>query len=460
MPPIRLLCVAVAACAAAAPLAAAPALALAPLFRDHAVLQRDKPVPVWGSAAPGEHVVVTFAGQSVGAKAGSDGRWIAVLAPLPANATGADLTVAGRSVATVHDILVGEVWLCSGGSGMEFPLGHSEGASREIAAARYPRIRQFKVEHQAAAVPAESARGEWSPCSPATAGQFTAIGYFFARELLARLDVPVGIIDSSWAGTPIESWMSPAALGAFPGYSNGHGTSPSAAGGDPWVPGSLFNGMIQPLLPYAFRGVVWSQGEANVGRAADYARQFPALIAAWRAHSGEGDFPFLWTQLPGVQVPVEAMGDGWARLREAQSAALSLPGTGQAVTMDIAGTGSPEVARRLALIAKADAYAIPVDFSGPAFSGASAEGGAIRVHFLFAGEGLTASGKPLQSFEVAGADRVFHPAVASIEGDTVVARSRAVRQPVAVRYAWRNATEANLFNGAGLPAPPFRSDSW
>jgi sialate O-acetylesterase len=452
-------CAAIAGAASAAPELAAP-------FQDHAVLQRDTPVPVWGRAAPGEHVSVSFAGQRVGATAGPDGRWIAVLAPLAASGAGSDMTVTGSAAVTLHDILVGEVWLCSGEGNMEFEVEDGgftyrvRDARQEVAAARYPLVRQFKVARQAAAAPMDSAQGDWRACSPATVGQFTAVGYFFARELFARLGVPVGIINCTWSATPIESWMSPAALAAFPGFSNGH------TGADPWVPSCLFNGMIHPLLPYAIRGVIWYQGESNVGRASAYAAQFPALITSWRSHFGEGDIPFLWVQLANFSPAAPGPGEPWARLREAQSSALSLPSTGQAVAIDIGEAGSlyprnkQEVGRRLALIAKAKVYSIPVDFSGPAFDGASAEGASMGVRFRFAGDGLTASGRPLQSFQVAGADRVFHPAAAVIRDDTVVVRSPAVPLPVAVRYAWSNAPEANLYSGAGLPAAPFRSDDW
>ena len=470
MPPFRFLAIAALCIGMAVPSGAAPELAS--LFQDHAVLQRDKPVPIWGRAAPGEHVTVSFAGQRIGATAGPDGRWVAVLAPLAASSLGADLTVAATAAVTVHDVIVGEVWLCSGEANMEFSVDSSpayrvENAASEVAAASQPLVRQFKVARQASAAPMESAGGDWKACTPDTVGQFSGVGYFFARELFARLGVPVGLVNATWSGTPIESWMSPAALAGFPGYSNGHqavGATPGRM--DPWVPSCLFNGMIHPLLPYALRGALWYQGESNVGRAAAYAAQFPALITSWRSHFGDADLPFLWVQLEGSAARSSGSGEPWASLREAQSRALSLPATGQAVAIDIGEGGIPdlrnkrEVGRRLALIAKATVYSIPVDDSGPAFSRASQEGAALRVHFLFAGEGLTAGGKPLQSFEVAGADRVFHPASVVIQEDSVIVQSPVVRQPVAVRYAWRNAPEANLYNGAGLPAAPFRSDDW
>ena len=373
----------------------------------------------------------------------------------------------------VHDIVVGEVWVCSGQSNMEFEVDDAAAGYRvendavEVAAARFPLIRQFKVARQASDAPMDAVRGDWNACSPATVGHFTAVGYFFARDLFTRLGVPVGLINCTAASTPIESWMSPAALAAFPHFTNGHVAGRAAPGlEDPWVPSSLFNGMVQPLLPCAVRGVIWYQGESNVGRAPEYAALFPALISAWRTHFGAADLPFFWVQLPAFKPASPDPALGWAALREAQARALSVPGTGQAVAIDIGDGGIPhprnkqEVGRRLALIAKAKVYSIPVDYSGPVFSGAVAEGAAMRVHFQFAGEGLTASGKPLQSFEVAGADRQFRPAVAVIQGESVVARSAAVPNPVAVRYAWRDDPEANLFNGAGLPAAPFRSDDW
>jgi sialate O-acetylesterase len=224
--------------------------------------------------------------------------------------------------------------------------------------------------------------------------------------------------------------------------------------------------MIHPLLPYAMRGAIWYQGEVDAGRAREYASRFPAMITAWRSHFGQGDLPFLWMQLEGSRAAGKPGAGAWAAFREAQSQALSLPSTGEAVAIDL---GSPsgltpaqrrEAGRRLALIAKANAYSIEDDYSGPAYSGIDVGGPSVRVHFRFAGQGLTAAGRPLQSFEAAGADRVFHAATAVIDGDTVVVRAAAVKLPVAVRYAWADAPDANLFNGAGLPAAPFRSDNW
>jgi sialate O-acetylesterase len=463
---------------ALAALAAMPVAALADpkfasLFQDHAVLQRDKPIQIWGTADAGEHLAVAFGGQTVSVTATGDGKWLATLDPQTANSEGADLIVAGKSVVTIHDVVVGDVWICSGQSNMEFTVEAKDGvygvenAPSEIAAARYPSIRQFKVARKSSAAAAADVSGNWKPCSPDTVGEFTAVGYYFARDLTERLHVPIGIINATWARTPIESWMSPDSVATFPELGSDKPLPGSAVGSeDSWVPCSLYNGMIAPLVPFGIAGVLWYHGESNVAHAAQYAKQFPVLITSWRAHFNQGDFPFLWVQLANFAPHDPQPGEQWAALREAQSKALSLPATGQAIAIDIGEKNNvyphnkQEVGRRLALIAKAIVYSFAVDYSGPVFDKAVSDGSAMRVHFFFAGEGLTASGKPLQSFELAGADKVFHPAVANISGDSVIVRSGAVPKPIAVRYAWRNAPDANLFNGAGLPAAPFRSDSW
>ncbi len=465
---------------------------LSPMFQDHAVLQRDKPAPVWGQAAPGEHVTVSFLGQTVGATADEAGRWIVLLTPMEAAATGADLVVTGKNVLTLHDVVVGEVWLCSGQSNMEFTVNDPvrkdfsvNNAAREVAAAKYPLIRQFKVAPKAVAEPLDEPKGAWSVCSPETVPLFTAVGYFFARDLHRRLGVPIGLINSTWGGTGIEAWMSPAGIAALrketsptepdgppelkpkppapddPRWASGKDT---VGRGDPTVPGSLFNGMINPVLPYALRGVIWYQGEHNANAPGKYAPFFASLITTWRLHLGKADLPFFWVQLADYKVATDPSGRAWATLREDQAKALSLPGTGQAIAIDV---GDPktvhprnkqEVGRRLALIAKAKVYGVSVDYSGPVFVSATREGAKMRVRFKYASMGLTAAARPLQSFEIAGADKQYYPAIAVIEGETVVVKSPKVREPVAVRYAWADEPEANLYNGAGLPAGPFRSE--
>jgi len=507
---------------AAAALLMSPSLradvVLAPLFTDHAVLQQGKPVPVWGRGAPNEKVTVTFRDQVIQATAGSDGRWIVYLDALKPGAP-AELVVAGRNTIKLQDVVVGEVWVCSGQSNMEFRVWGPPGdvyrvndADAEVAAARFPLIREFKVDRAVAAQPADTARGAWVVCSPATAGSFGAVGYFFARDLNQRLGVPVGIIDDAWGGTAIESWLSDYALRGNPAFAvvdqrwaeamvnwpakvaayraavaaqEKDEAAARAAGSaqlaaflktKPWLPPppspespdaprSTFNGMVNPLLPCALRGVLWYQGEANTGRPGEYRALFEALITAWRAHWGQGDVPFYWVQLPNFDGG-DGRGTNWARLREAQAQALALPATGMAVAIDIGDPNNihprnkQEVGRRLALIARHHLYNIPGDWSGPTFSSATREGAALRVRFAHTDGGLVAHARPADSFQIAGADRKFFPAVTRIDRDTVIVSSRDVKAPVAVRYAWTNAPDANLFNGAGLPAAPFRSDDW
>jgi sialate O-acetylesterase len=410
------------AAATLAPSAAPQAPELAPPFTDHAVLQANKPVPIWGAAAPGEHVVVSFAGQRVGAVAARDGRWVAVLGPLAENASGSDLVAAGSARTILRDIVVGEVWLCAG---YERPL-QAAGTGADD-----PLVRAWRMPAHESRPPA---RPPWAPLAPALRG--TVEGAFGA-SLASRLRVPVGILVCESDDGPVLSWMSPDSFGA---------PAPSGAA-------ARFGALVEPVLPYAIRGILWSQAPADAEDAGSFAERFPRLIMSWRSHLGQGDVPFLWLQL--------GAGPGRGRrplLREAQARALSLPATGQAVAID---TGAPsELGRRLALLAKVKAYSIPEDSAGPEFEGAEPEAGAIRVHFRGAEDGLTAAGGPLRSFEVAGADRVFHAARASIAGQAVVASSAQVPRPVAVRYAWKDSPDANLFGGSGLPAAPFRSDDW
>lgn len=491
---------------------------LAPLFTDHAVLQRDKPVPVWGDAGSGEAVTVTFRDQTVHATAGKDGRWIVYLDALKPGAP-AELVVNGKNTIRLQDIVVGEVWVCSGQSNMEFrvwgPVGdvyRVDDADAEVAAAHYPLIRHFKVDRAVAPQPADTARGVWVVCSPETVGQFTAVGYFFSRALVEQLGIPIGIINSTWGGTAVESWMSELALASDPAFAAVDGrwtkalvnwpakvaaydaaraaqdkdeSAAKAAGPakyaeflktKPWIPPppsptspdaprSLFNGMINPLLPCAIRGVLWYQGEGNGSRPGEYHALFAAMITAWRQHWGQGDFPFYWVQLPNY-AGSNPRGTDWALLREAQAQTLTLPNTGMAVTIDIGDPNNihprnkQEVGRRLALIARHQVYGIPGDWSGPRFKLAAREGSTMRVLFDHAEGGLVAHDRLPAEFQLAGADRRFYPATARIERNSVVLFAPEVPAPLAVRYAWANAPEANLFNGAGLPAAPFRSDDW
>lgn len=495
------------ACASATRPAAAE-IALAPLFRDHAVLQCDQPLPVWGRADPGEKIAVTFRGETVHATTAKDGRWIVYLPPVAASGEPAELTVAGQTTVVVRDVVVGEVWLASGQSNMEWPVANAHESERQLAEADLPLVRQLKIERTSAGAPADTvATGGWQAASPRTVGGFSAVAFFFARELHRKLGVPIGIVNSTWGGTEIEAWMSDASrasttLGAaidarwqkalaewppervarYPELlaawqkADAHARATKTKNPLPWPqppatpdsprrPGGLFNGMIAPLQPAAIRGVIWYQGESNVARAGDYPELFKTMIAAWRASWGDDRLPFYFVQLPNFAAG-NRTGRQWPRLREAQARALELPATGMAVTID-AGEADDlhpprklEVGRRLALIAKTQVYGVPGDFSGPIFAGVERAGRALRVRFAHAEAGLVAHDRPVQSLELAGADKVFHPATAAIDRGTLVVSSPQVPEPVAVRYAWTNAPAANLYNGAGLPAAPFRSDDW
>jgi sialate O-acetylesterase len=474
------------------------------LFSDHMLIQRDRPARVWGKADPGEAVTVKFRGQTVSATADSLGRWSLFLAATPAGGP-AEMTVEGKNSLTVSDVLVGEVWVGSGQSNMVWPVRQSDNAEQEIAAASYPEIRFFRVANAVSDTPLDDVKGKWESASPETAAAFSGVGYFFARRLLKELKSPVGIIQSAWGGTPAESWISYPSLAADPalisifadwgklladyplartrydlamkrfeqqaaeaktqGKEAPRRPAPPAGPGHQWTPGGLYNAMIAPLTPYAIRGVIWYQGEKNAGKARSYVyrRLFPAMIEDWRRAWGQGDFPFLFVQLANYKAPPTAQ---YPELREAQLFTLrNSANTGMAVTIDI---GNPadihprnkqDVGARLALAARALAYGERIEYSGPLFRQATKDGAALRVWFDHAAS-LNARGGELTGFALAGPDGKFLPAQARIDGSTVLVSSPEVANPVAVRYGFEDAPACNLYNEAGLPASPFRSDDW
>ncbi len=481
-------------------------VSLAPLFSDHAVLQRDKALPIWGTGEPGEKVNVSFAGQKVSATTDKNGQWLVVLDPLPISVTGSELKVVGQTTVTSTDVVVGDVWLCAGEMNMAFPLREAEDAETEIARANLPLLRQLQVPPAAQSKPANRFSSNWSVASPASAANFSAVAYFFARDLQPRLNVPIGLINASVTTGEIESWIAekafendPALSSTLPAWKKNHhaweaelaryhreldawtqqenatrahrqhATAPKP--NEPTVlgptgePSLLFNGMIAPLLPAALRGFVWYQGESNAYRSSGYGENLRLLIASWRTYFAQGDLPFLFVQLPNFKAGNGANTE-WARFRDEQVRGLEQPNTDMAVTIDL---GSPndlrprekqEVGRRLALIARKSVYGMNVDDSGPVFESAEREGTAFRLRFTHAGTGLTAEDHPLFCFQIAGFDRKFYPASAKIDGESVLVSAREVISPVAVRYAWFNDPRANLYNGAGLPARPFRTDDW
>lgn len=615
-------------------------------FTDNMVLQRGIALPVWGKAAPGEPVAVSFAGQRKETTTDAEGRWSVRLDPLSASAEPAELSAEGKNRAVIRNVLVGEVWICSGQSNMELKVEAADNASREIAEARHPAIRLFHAPQLPAAEPLESVHGvQWVECSPATVGSFSAAGYYFGRELQKKLGVPVGLIDASWGGTKAEFWMSGEALANIPAtapsraardakiaHSKLHSQAPLYAlppevtadvrnGGFPlgwadlaeprgdwrdielpaqwqqrgldfsgilwfrktveipeeWagrelslsvgavdkgdttyfnnvkaggfgmeenrmayamnreyvipaaeskagkavvavrvhsfmfdggmtgpagamrltcpsLPGassirldgtwkyaveanyglrncnlasSLFNGMISPWTRFGLRGALWYQGESNEFVPALYDRLLPGLIADWRAHWNLGDFPFLIVQLPNYRAPSPYNdAEKWPILRDAQRSALRLPHTGLIPTIDLGmqgdvhPTNKQDVGIRAARNALQNVYGEKIEGSGPLFESAKREGAAMRVRFSHAGGLAAKGGEPLQGFAICGADRRFIPAQARIENASVVVSNPCAPEPLAVRYAWADNPVCNLYNGAGLPAYPFRTDSF
>ena len=465
------------------------------LLSDHMVVQRGLPVHIWGKAAPAEAVSVAFRGVTRAATADEIGHWSIYLPPSDAGGP-FELGVKGNNTVTLSDVMVGEVWVDSGQSNMEFALRTAMNAADEIAAADHPGIRQFRVNLLASPFPQTEAIGQaWSVCTPQSAGRFSAVAYFFARELEAKLGVAVGLIDSYWGGTPVEAWTRAAALGedaaVAPLFASwGSMTERQAdaelraknrqrmiddakAQGKPapvfpwtpqldsWGPGMLYNGMIAPLTPLPIRGAIWYQGESNslLERAPLYSRIFRDMIEDWRRQWGVGDFPFLFVQISNFKsTPAE----DWATLREQQLKTLALRNTAMAVTIDIGNpdnvhpTDKVDVGLRLARAARVLSYGEAIEDSGPIYRQATPEGSSIRAWFDHA-KGLMAKGGELTGFEVAGVDGKFVAATATIDGETVLVASPSVAEPMFVRYGWANNPQCNLFNGEGLPASPFRS---
>lgn len=422
---------------------------------DHMVLQRDVPIRIWGWAEPAEKVTVHLGKHRATTEAGKDRRWEVQLGPMPAGGPH-ELIVEGANTLKRTDVLIGEVWFCSGQSNMGYGVLKAKNPDQEIQAADHPRMRLFTTPPREAKEPAEDVEAQWQLCSPKTIAYFSATAYFFGRELHQKLDVPVGLVVSAVNGTRIEPWT-PA---------KGVESVPELVGKDKALNGDLYNGMIHPFTPLTIRGVIWYQGEGNVGDGMLYYHRMRALINGWRQLWGLGDFPFYYVQLTPLNwggKPKELHAELW----EAQTAALQIPHTGMAVTNDIAGHVSDahprnkqDVGRRLSLWALAKTYGQKdLAYSGPLYRTMTVEGNKIRLRFQYAEGGLKSrDGKPLTWFTIAGADKLFVPAQAEIDGDTVVVWSDAIARPVAVRFAWHQIAEPNLINQAGLPTSAFRTD--
>ena len=475
------------------------AVTLPYLIADHMVVQRGLPVHVWGKADPGEVVAVTFRGSERRSTTDSLGRWSVHLPPGDAGGP-FEMTIRGAATHTLNDVLVGDVWVASGQSNMEWPMNRSADAAREIAGARHPRIRLVRAMHKTSEYPVEDLSGEmWRECSPQTVPDFSAVAYHFGRLIQQSAGVPIGLIQTAWGGTPIDAWTSLRAISSDPAlmpvfaewdarmqdyaldrlrYHQAAKAweAATAAGraqhkpvppppekpigpGSHWEPGVLYNAMVAPITRLPIRGVIWYQGEANSSnrRAPLYGRLLRAMIEDWRKAWGLGDFPFLYVQLANYNAP----DSDWPEIREAQRQALALRNTAMAVTIDV---GTPDnihppdkktVGTRLALAARSLAYGEPIEYSGPLPRQAIAQDNSVVVSFDHA-EGLTARDGAVRGFEVAGADRKFTAAEAHIDGSTVVLLTPVTERPHWVRYAWKDNPEASLYNAAGLPASPFR----
>lgn len=490
---------------------ASAGIGLPAIISDHMVLQKSAKVPIWGKASPGEEVTVTLDRRSVSATTGSDGKWKVELNLDDAGSGPFKLDVAGtNSRIVISDVVIGEVWVASGQSNMELMLKDSAGSEREIARSENPLLRQFLVRNVASQESLDDCGGKWVVAGPDTSGKFSAVGYYFVKRLQNTLTVPVGLIHASWGATPAEAWASSDSLDKVPELKiareqlwqrerpQGHVREPR--GGVPVfssqilpaqkTAGYLFNGMINPIIPYAIRGVIWYQGEGNVDRAFQYRTTFSLLIKDWRERWARGELSFYFCQLANFGMkdtdPAEST---WAELREAQDMALTLPRTGQAVLID---TGEAEnihprnkrdAGERLALIALAKDYGKKELFSGPAYDAMKIEAGRIRLTFRHTDEGLVAKplpvtyevnthkgqtaplvrnspGSQLEGFAICGEDRRWQWANAKIDGDSVLVWSNEIAHPVAVRYAWGDNPTCNLYNAGDLPASPFRTDDF
>jgi sialate O-acetylesterase len=480
---------------------ASAAVRLPQILSSHMVLQRDRPMHFWGWADPEETVAVTLDGHTASSTADKLGKWSVYL---PEHAAGGPFTaeVKGSNTLSVDDIMIGDVWFASGQSNMEMPLKGFSGApiqnsETEIQNANQPKLRLLRIRKKTSPFPLSDYQDMWTTCTAQTAADFSAVAYFFGRGIAEKENVTVGLIDSTWGGTPAEAWTSFQGLtadaslmpvfAAWGDMMDGRTDSELVQAADQradeaaekahqpkpkhawrpepasWGPAALYNGMVAPAIGYGIKGAIWYQGEANVGaaRAPIYDRVFGAMITDWRAHWQEGNFPFLFVQIANYKA---SPADLWPTVRDAQRRTLALAKTGMAVTIDIGNPGNihpadkQSVGQRLALAARSIAYGENLEFSGPLFRQAGIDGHSLRVWFDHA-EGLTTKGGDTPTgFEVAGADRKYRTATARLDGSGVIVSSPEVMEPKYVRYGWKDVPAVNLYNGANLPASPFSSE--
>ncbi|WP_246849967.1 sialate O-acetylesterase [Rufibacter roseolus] len=442
----------------------AGAVSLPSIIGNHMVLQRNAEVTIWGWGKTGEEVTVTGSWDNKPMKVKTDNlaQWSVKLQTSGVSGP-QTVTVKGYNTIVLEDVLLGEVWLCSGQSNMEWSANAGiDNAEKHIAEANYPSIRFFQVGHRTADAPQLDVQGQWVVCTSETMKHFSAIGYFFGRELHHNLKAPVGLINSSWGGTPAEVWLSASAISTNPVLADAAAKRKEVEWG-PVQPAKAYNAMIAPLIPFRLAGALWYQGESNVDAPEVYAQMLPALIKNWRTE-WKNEFPFYFVQI----APYKYGGaEEWPRLAEAQLKTLSVPNTGMAVIHDVGNVDDIHprnklpVGQRLAALALNKTYGKKdVPASGPIYREMKKEGNKIRLYFDNAEQGLIAKGKELIHFEIAGEDQNFVPAKARIDGKTVVVSAKEVKNPVAVRLGWSNSANPNLFNKAGLPASGFRTDNW
>lgn len=476
---------------------------MSPIFGDSMVVQRDQPIRVWGWTSPDVEVAVELAGHQAAIKSDGDGRFDLTLDALPAGGPH-QLTIRADETKTFNDVLVGEVWLCSGQSNMAWPVSNANDSDLESLSAKYPNIRLISVPQVASQEPLNDFDGKWESCTPETVKQFSAVGYFFGRQLHQSLDVPIGLIDNAWGGSAAEAWVDRGDLENTGHYdellkkwddvvaSYDHestmqryqdrlakwqvekkGARPRAPRNQidsNHRPANLFNGVLHPILGYGIRGAIWYQGESNAARAYQYRDLFPLMIQTWRDRWGQGDFPFYWVQLADFRAEVATPGDSsWAELREAQTMTMSkLADTGEAVIVDLGEASDihprnkQDVAKRLARWALANQYGFDVPFHSPLYQSVNFQNGKATVKFDHVGRGLdTFDVKEPIGFAIAGEDQVFVAAQARIVGkDQVEVWNESVSDPKAVRYSWADNPVRNVQSGDGLPMTPFRTDQW
>ncbi len=495
-------------------LAAQAEIKLPAIIGDNMVLQQKQANPIWGWDTPGTDVTVKFAGQTKTAKAGADGKWTVKLDAVPANAKPATIAIQGTTAKELKNVLVGEVWVCSGQSNMQWTVSGSWDADLEIATAKYPNIRLISVPQVGTQEPQTDFKGQWQECSPATVGPFSAVGYFYGQVLHRILDVPVGLINNAWGGSAAEAWVrrdllekDPRFKGLMAGWVQreqalstdkakadheklmeawkqkaeaakkaGQAFTQRAPQGPAQIlsgnarPGNIYNGVLLPTIGYGIKGVIWYQGESNASRAYEYGQLFPMMIEHWRKEWQQGDFPFYWVQLADYMAEKPAPGDSaWAELRESQTKTQqAIKNGGQAVIIDL-GTANDihpknkrDVAERLARLALVKDYGLKLPYRSPEYKSIAINGGKATVTLDTFGSSLrTVDVTEVKGFAVCGEDQKWAWATAKIVGsDKVEVSAPEVTKPVAVRYAWADNPVCNLVSVDGLPVTPFRSDDF